>query len=475
MLYLILLLPLAMAALSLIRNDRARTVILAVGQALLLALLIGACTLGDTATPVWRMTADLTFSLRLDGLGRFFCLLTAVCWLLTIPYAAVYMTHEGHHPRFYVFLMLTEAAVLGAALAADLVTLYLFYELTTLLSFPLVLHTQRPKALLGAVKYLYYSVCGGFIALFGVVLLAQQSSLTFVRGGYFQTLSPTLLAASFLMLLGFGAKAGLYPLHNWLPSAHPVAPAPAHALLSGIIAKVGAIAAIRVIYFTVGAEALRGTWVQTVCIVLTLVTIFMGSFMGCTENGLKKRLAYSSISQISYVLLGVFLMTPVGLLGGLLQLLFHALAKIGVFQSAGSIIFLTGTETIDGFPGLGRRIPVTMGCFAALALSLVGIPPFGGFFSKWYLALGALDGMSAPLCYIIPAVLLISALLTAAYLFPPLCRAFFPGQDFPARSRIREPLLLVLSLALFAAASLILGLLSGITVPVMEHITGSIL
>ena len=286
MLYLILLLPLALAALSLIRNDRARTVILAAGQVLLLALLIGACTLGDMATPVWHMTADLTFSLRLDGLGRFFCLLTAVCWLLTIPYASVYMTHEGHHPRFYAFLMLTEAAVLGAALAADLVTLYLFYELTTLLSFPLVLHTQRPKALLGAVKYLYYSVCGGFIALFGVVLLAQQSSLTFVRGGYFQTLSPTLLAASFLMLLGFGAKAGLYPLHNWLPSAHPVAPAPAHALLSGIIAKVGAIAAIRVIYFTVGAEALRGTWVQTVCIVLTLVTIFMGSFMGCTENGL---------------------------------------------------------------------------------------------------------------------------------------------------------------------------------------------
>lgn len=120
MLYLILLLPLALAALSLIRNDRARTVILSVGQALLLALLIAACTLGDTATPVWHMTADLTFSLRLDGLGRFFCLLTAVCWLLTIPYAAVYMTHEGHHPRFYVFLMLTEAAVLGAALAATL-------------------------------------------------------------------------------------------------------------------------------------------------------------------------------------------------------------------------------------------------------------------------------------------------------------------------------------------------------------------
>ena len=238
----------------------------------------------------------------------------------------------------------------------------------------------------------------------------------------------------------------------------------------------GAIAAIRVIYFTLGAEVcLRGTWVQTVCIVLTLVTIFMGSFMGCTENGLKKRLAYSSISQISYVLLGVFLMTPVGLLGGLLQLLFHALAKIGVFQSAGSIIFLTETETIDGFPGLGRRIPRHHGLLRRPGSVPGGHPPFGGFFSKWYLALGALDGMSAPLCYIIPAVLLISALLTAAYLFSAAVPRLLSGQDFPARSRVREPLLLVLSLALFAAASLILGLLSGITVPVMEHITGSIL
>ena len=458
MLYLILLLPLALAALSLIRNDRARTVILAAGQVLLLALLIGACTLGDMATPVWHMTADLTFSLRLDGMGRFFCLLTAVCWLLTIPYASVYMTHEGHHPRFYAFLMLTEAAVLGAALAADLVTLYLFYELTTLLSFPLVLHTQRPKALLGAVKYLYYSVCGGFIALFGVVLLAQQSSLTFVRGGYFQTLSPTLLAASFLMLLGFGAKAGLYPLHNWLPSAHPVAPAPAHALLSGIIAKVGAIAAIRVIYFTVGAEALRGTWVQTVCIVLTLVTIFMGSFMGCTENGLKKRLAYSSISQISYVLTALFLLTEDGLTGGLLQVFFHAWAKIGLFLIAGVIIHLAGLRNVEDFRGLGRRLPVTFLCLVFVSLSLVGIPPFGGFVSKWAISLAALDGLGGPLAYLVPAVLLVSALLTAGYLFAPIVSGFFPGEGFTGEPRLREPPAMTLPLVVLAAVCLVLGL-----------------
>lgn len=483
MLYLILLLPLILAFGSLLfgAHDRGRTWFLAAGQAVLLGLLLWSCTLGDLQSSVWHMSDTLTFSLQLDGLGRFFCLLTAVCWLLTIPYASEYMKHEGHHPRFYLFLFLTESAVFGSVLAADLVTLYLFYELTTLLSFPLVLHTQRPMALLGAAKYLYYSVAGGFIALFGIVLLSQSIPLTFVKGGYdlFSMNSAVdtnvLLAAVFLMLLGFSAKAGLYPLHNWLPSAHPVAPAPAHALLSGIIAKVGAIAAIRVIYFVVGPELLRGSWVQLTLLILALVTIFMGSFMGCTENGLKKRLAYSSISQISYVLLGVFMMTPVGLLGGLLQLLFHALAKIGVFQSAGAIIYLTGTETIDGFPGLGRRIPVTMSCFILLSLSLVGIPPFGGFFSKWYLALGALEGLSAPWSWLAPAVLLISALLTAAYLFPPLCRSFFPGRDFPAQERLREPPALVLSLTLFAAAALLLGLLSGVTVPLVERVVQTIL
>lgn len=483
MLYLILLLPVALGFGSLLfgSRDRARTLFLAAGQALLLGLLLWCCTMGDLTSPVWYMSHDLTFSLQLDGLGRFFCVLTAVCWLLTIPYASEYMKHEGHHPRFYLFLFLTEAAVFGSVLAADMVTLYLFFELTTLLSFPLVLHTHKPMALLGAAKYLYYSVAGGFVALFGIVLLSQSIPLSFVKGGCDLSAmnsvvdTGSLLVATFLMLLGFSAKAGLYPLHNWLPSAHPVAPAPAHALLSGIIAKVGAIAAIRVIYFVVGPELLRGSWVQLTLLILALVTVFMGSFMGCTENGLKKRLAYSSISQISYVLLGVFLMTPVGLLGGLLQLLFHALAKIGVFQSAGSIIYLTGTETIDGFPGLGRRVPVTMGCFILLSLSLVGIPPFGGFFSKWYLALGALDGIAAPWSWLIPAVLLVSALLTAAYLFPPLCRAFFPGRDFPAQERVREPLWLVLSLVLLAAAALLLGLLSGVTVPLMERIVATIL
>lgn len=476
MLYLILLLPLAMAALSLVKSDRVRTVLLTAGQLLLLALLILACTMGDLSSPVWHMSRELTFSLRLDGLGRFFCLLTAFGWLLTIPYSAVYMHHEQRHPRFYVFLMLTEAMVLGTVLAADLITLYLFYELTTLLSFPLVLHGQSRQALLGAGKYLYYSVAGAFLVLFGMVLLHQASpSLAFTPGGSVTVMTPRVLAGVCCICLGFGAKAGLYPLHNWLPSAHPVAPAPASALLSGLITKVGVIGIIRTLYCLADPAALRGTWVQTVCLILALLTIVMGSFMGCTENVLKKRLAYSSISQISYVLVGVFLLTPAGLLGGLMQLLFHALAKIGSFQSAGAVIYLTGIETVDGFPGLARCMPVTVGSFAVMALSLVGIPPFAGFFSKWYLAMGALDGVSAPMCYIIPAVLLLSALLTAAYLFPPLCRSLFPGRDVPVGPRIREPLGLVLPLVILAALCLVLGLIPGVTGPIMEMIAGSIL
>ena len=254
-----------------------------------------------------------------------------------------------------------------------------------------------------------------------------------------------------------------------------MAPAPASALLSGIITKIGVIGILRLIYFVIGADALRGTWVQVSAIILALITVFVGSYMGTTENVLKKRLAYSSVSQLSYVLLGVLLMTPAGLLGALLQMLFHAAAKIGVFLCAGSAIFLTGTETLDGFPGLGRRLPATMVCFTLLSLSLVGIPPFGGFFSKWYLISAALADVPGALGFVIAGVLLFSALLTAGYLFPPVVRSFFPGRAFPGAARVAEPLTMVLPLAVMAAVCLLLGLFSNGILAVLRAVAGSIL
>ena len=465
MLYLILLLPAALAVCCcVLRPDggRARSAVLLAGQgAELLLVLLAVCRGAELVSPVWHMSEALTFSLRLDRLAGFFCLLTAACWLLTMVYALRYMTHEERQPRFYVFFFLTETMVLGTALAADFVTLYLFFEMTTLLSFPLVLHAQSDRAVLGASKYLYYSVAGAFLALFGIVVLASYVPLRFVQGG--SLTSPAdgrVLAASFCVILGLGAKAGLFPLHNWLPSAHPVAPAPASALLSGIITKIGVIGILRLIYFVVGADALRGTWVQVSAIILALITVFVGSYMGTTENVLKKRLAYSSVSQLSYVLL---------------QMLFHAAAKIGVFLCAGSAIFLTGTETLDGFPGLGRRLPATMVCFTLLSLSLVGIPPFGGFFSKWYLISAALADVPGALGFVIAGVLLFSALLTAGYLFPPVVRSFFPGRAFPGAARVAEPLTMVLPLAVMAAVCLLLGLFPNGILAVLRAVAGSIL
>ena len=463
MLYLILLLPFLLGigcAFCKEENARRLTPVLAAAQTVLTALVIYAAVSGkDWATNVVYLSESLTFSLKMDGVAAVFAVVTAVCWLLTIPYAAVYMPHSGGEPRFYVFLFTTEAVLLGTALAADMVTLYLFYELTTLCSAPLVLHELKKKAIIGAYKYLFYSVGGAFVALFGVVVLYFHcDSLSFAVGGTMTEATPLTLAAVFCMILGFGAKAGLFPLHNWLPSAHPAAPAPASALLSGLIAKAGVIAVLRTIFFTAGAGLLRGTWVQTVCLILVLISIFMGSFMGCLEKELKKRLAYSSISQISYVLLGVFILSPLGLTGALLQIFFHAAAKIGVFQSAGAIIYLTDVTTIDRFPALGKRIPVTMICFTMLSLSLVGIPPFGGFHSKWYLAIGALKTLPGAMGYVIPAVLLASALFTAAYLFSPIVHSFFPGRDFPTPARVREPAAMMLSLVVFSASVLLLGL-----------------
>ena len=484
MLYCIILLPLLLGIVCAFTKEEqrnSRTVFLLIGQSITLALVLWCGLSGrEFSTTPWHMTSSLTFSLQMDAVGAFFCALTAFCWLLTIPYANRYMTHEGGEPHFYAFLLTTEAAVFGTALAGDFITFYLFFEMTTLLSTPLVLHELTKKALLGASKYLYYSVGGGFMALFGItVLYFNCDSLAFTAGGTLQSghATPLVMGAILCVIIGFGAKAGMYPLHNWLPSAHPVAPAPAHALLSGIIAKCGVLGVLRLIYFVIGPDTIRGTWIQTTCLLLTLLTIAMGSFMGCLELGLKKRLAYSSISQISYVLLGVFILSEQGVMGALLQLLFHALAKIAIFQSAGAIIFLTGNTRVDQFRGLGRRIPLTFVCFTLVSLSLIGIPPFGGFWSKWYLAVAALNALPGWLAYLTPAVLIASALLTAGYLFHPIILAFFPGEDCPAEltTRIHEPPIMMISLVIFAASCGILGFLPNFILSLIERIAGTVL
>lgn len=434
----------------------------------------------ETSVTVFRITEKFVFSFESDGTAKFFASLVAIGWLLVTLYSTVYMKHEKNEPRFYVCALLSEAAMLGASLSAGLVPMYVFYELLTLTSMPLVLHSETRDSIRAAMKYLFYSIAGAFLALFGIFVLASTApTLTFAAGGVGVEGTPLVLVAFFTMALGFGAKAGLYPLHGWLPTAHPVAPAPASALLSGLIAKAGVLAIIRSLYFVAGPSLLSGTWVQTTLLVLALATILIGSTLAYSEKVLKKRLAFSTVSQISYVLVGLFLFTEGGLKGALLQITFHAAVKMCLFLFAGAVIYLTGKTKIDEIYGIGRRMPVLTVAFTVAALSLIGIPPMGGFVSKWTLATAALEGVSAPLSYVIPVVLLVSALLTAGYLLQISVRAFYPGDarlpEFVTPESKKEPVLMVIPVVLLALVALCGGIFSEATLSFADTVVRSIL
>ena len=391
-----------------------------------------------TALTVWlpRMTdgtvqlyftGNLSFDLNLDPLAGFFLILITVGFGLAVLYAREYLGREEKRHRFFGFALLTLGSMVGLAMAGNILTFYMFYEMMSLLSFPLVLYSGEEKARKAAMSYLGFSVFGASLALCGIFLAGQLSLFPF-RVNAQQTDPDGMMQAAFLlMMLGFSCKAGMMPLANWLPTAHPVAPAPASALLSGIITKAGILGMIRTAYFMFGASNMAGTFAQKVLLTLSIVTVFCGSMLAYKEKLLKKRLAYSSVSQISYVIFGLMLLTHGGLEAGLMQVAFHACAKVGLFLCAGAFIHHCNANYVDELTGMGRRMPVVMACFTCFSLSLVGIPPFGGFVSKWLLAGAALDEGSV-FAQAGVVVLMISALLTAGYLLPIVARGYFPGE-----------------------------------------------
>ncbi len=477
-----LLLP-ALAALVLpflkTKQDKHRCVTAALALEAVLAA--NALFLPERELVLFSMTETLTIALKLDGISKLFMAIAAFGFLLVGLYAFRYLEHEEKDDRFFCFYLLSLAALMGMDFSRNLVTMYLFFEMITLLSMPLVLFDRTEEAVRGALKYLFYSVAGAFLALGCIFFLSRYCvSLEFVAGGNLDMEKAagheTLLRiVVFLGVVGFGAKAGMYPLHGWLPTAHPVAPAPASAVLSGIIAKAGVLAIIRVIYFSVGADFLRGTWVQQTLLALALLTVFMGSMMAYREKVFKKRLAYSSVSQISYALVGLFFLTPQSALGGLLHVLFHAVIKVCLFLVAGSFIHNTGKHRVEEFVGFGKSMPKTLWGFTLAALALIGIPPASGFVSKWYLALGALDSGMGVYAWLAPVVLLISALLTAGYLLPITVSGFFPGKDAVLPERNDEGgWAMVAPIWILAGLTLILGLCAGQLVPILESLAASL-
>ncbi|MDY3920259.1 MAG: proton-conducting transporter membrane subunit [Candidatus Limivivens sp.] len=398
-------------------------------------LALAAAWTGERSVTLFRLTENLPICFQIDEVSRLFVMFVSIIWVLVGIYSFAYMEHEGEEKRFFGFYLMVYGILVALDFAGNLITLYLFYELMTLASMPLVLHNGSREAIMAALKYLFYSMCGAYLGLFGIFFLYRYcETLAFVPGG---TLNPAavgengalLLAAVFAMLIGFGAKAGMFPLHAWLPTAHPVAPSPASAVLSGVIVKAGVLAILRTVYYVVGVDFLRGTWVQTAWLVLTLLTVFMGSMLAYREPVLKKRLAYSTVSQVSYILFGLACMSRQALTGALLQTVFHAFTKCALFLTAGIFLVHCGKTRVEELKGVGKQMPVTLWCYTFASLALIGIPPASGFVSKWYLAQGALEGALGIFGWLGPAVLLVSALLTAGYLLPVTMRGFFPGRE----------------------------------------------
>ncbi|MBE5787352.1 MAG: proton-conducting membrane transporter [Clostridiales bacterium] len=414
---------------------------------------------------ILKWTETLCLCLRVDDMSRIYLLLISLIWPGVGLYATEYLAHDARPQRFFLFYTVTQGVLYALSMSGNLVTFYMFYEAMTLLTVPLVLHNRDKEAVAASIKYLIYSVIGASAALAGIFFVGSLGSTGDFAAGPLTAeqlagKEGLAMAIFMTMIIGFSVKAGMFPLHGWLPTAHPVAPAPASAVLSGVITKMGVLGVVRVIYSVAGVERLRGTWLQMVLLSLSLLTVLMGSLLAFKEKRLKKRLAYSSVSQVSYVLFGLFTMTELGFIGAMLHVVFHSLMKNTLFMGAGAVIHKTEKTRVEDMDGLGKRMPYTYVFFTVASLGLIGIPPTGGFVSKWNLAEGALN-MGLDIAWVGPVALLISAVLTAAYLLTLVIRGCFPGEEVQCGPRCEVSWRMLAPMALYAALIVGLGVFSG--------------
>ena len=375
----------------------------------------------------WTLAPGLDLVLHADTLSVLFVTLSTVLWLVTTVYAIGYLENAPHRSRFFGFFSLCVSATVGLALAGNMFTFVIFYELLTLATYPLVAHRGTPEAVRGARIYLAYTLGGGAVLLLGAVWLQVIAGpVTFVEGGILDRLPvevhPQLKVIFLLMLIGLGVKAALVPLHGWLPQAM-VAPAPVSALLHAVaVVKAGAFGIVRLVYDVYGVHFAEQLGLLAVLGTAAAVTIIYGSVMALFQDNLKKRLAYSTVSQVSYIALGTAILGPLGTIGGVVHLVHQGVMKITMFFSAGNYAETLGIHKVSEMNGVGRRMPATTLAFSVAALGMIGIPPIAGFVSKWYLGLGAVEaGMAG---WVMP-VLIASSVLNAAYFLPILYRAWF--------------------------------------------------
>ena len=391
------------------------------------------------ATVLAEPIPGLSLAFSAEPLGVLFGLIASFLWIVTTVYSIGYMRGHGeaHQTRFYAFFAIAMGCTMGVAFADNLFTLFVFYELLTLSTYPLVTHAGTREARQGGRTYLgiLMATSMGFLLLAVVWTWQLTGNVRFTSGGILAGAASPLVIGILFALYVFGiGKAALMPFHRWLPAAM-VAPTPVSALLHAVaVVKAGVFAILKITVYIFGLDLLRDTGVTDWLLRVAAVTILVASVIALRQDNLKARLAYSTVSQLSYIVMGALLVNSTALAGSTLHLATHAFGKITLFFCAGAILVASHKTKVSQLDGLGRQMPWTMGAFFLASLSIVGLPPMGGMWSKWYLALGAIDAGYA----VLVGVLMVSTLLNIAYLIPVPIRAFVGKADAGGDIQIRE-------------------------------------
>lgn len=426
---------------------------------LVLLLLPGAIEGKSVQLHLMDLAPGIPLALNADPMGVYFAVIASGLWIFTSFYSIGYVRGAGEHKqtRYFASFAVCLSATIGIAFSANLITFVLFYEMLTVATYPLVIHNEKEEAINAGRKYLAFTLTAGLLLVAASALVYHYTgSLDFTPGGLFTgiELPHTAMLLLFILFLGaVGVKAGIMPIHGWLPAAM-AAPTPVSALLHAVaVVKSGVFAVIRVVGYVFGTDTMASYGLNDILIVLAGVTIIVASLIAFNQDNLKRRLAYSTVGHLSYIVLGVALLTPIGMTGGIMHIAAHATMKITLFFCAGAIYVNLHRTEISNLNGIAKVMPWTMGAFAVGSMGLAGVPPINGFFSKWNLALGSLEGE-----LIIPVIILVvSGLLNIGYFFPILYRAYFkPGEGLEKYGEASP--LMVVPIVITATLSVLFGL-----------------
>lgn len=441
--------------------------------AFVLAILPGVLAGERPALDLFEIMPGLQLRFEIEPLGMLFALVASCLWIVNSIYSIGYMraNKERHQTRFYVCFAVALSSAMGIAFAGNLLTLFVFYEVLTLITYPLVTHAGTPEARRGGRVYIGLLV-GTSIAFLLVAIIwtyVVAGTLEFTQGGILRGRVSDTLMAVLLALYVFGiGKAALMPVHRWLPAAM-VAPTPVSALLHAVaVVKAGVFTVVKVIVYVFGVETLTGLGTIDWLPAIAGFTILAASVVALRADNLKRRLAYSTVSQLSYVVLAAAILAPISIVGATMHIAAHAFSKITLFFAAGAIYTAAHKTEVSQLDGIGRRMPWTMGAFTVGALSLMGIPPCIGFVSKWFMIQGAFEAAMWPAA----AVFLASTLLNTAYFMPIVYAAFFRAPSGHDHDHGEAPLPMVLALTLTAAGTIGLFFFSEIPLALARSVAG---